>query len=197
MILNSSCFWWENVFDIFRADHFSIHLSNKVSYVCSILSYVRKKLRFPCSRREKKKMILRCTCPLRAVHESTPANGAPAIFSFLERRSPTHRRTRSSLASVTGSRLFSPPLLSWPLSTPRSLSSPSVRPAPAAAAAHTSGAQAMPPTTPAELDALQAQLQQRLLESGEWDRCVSPSLSHMLMPTTNTNAGLNSLSRPS
>ncbi|KAJ7471801.1 transcription factor e(y)2-domain-containing protein [Mycena latifolia] len=28
----------------------------------------------------------------------------------------------------------------------------------------------MPPLAPAELDALQAQLQQRLLESGEWDR---------------------------
>ncbi|KAJ7475211.1 transcription factor e(y)2-domain-containing protein [Mycena galericulata] len=28
----------------------------------------------------------------------------------------------------------------------------------------------MPPVAPAELDALQAQLQQRLLESGEWDR---------------------------
>ncbi|KAJ7159847.1 transcription factor e(y)2-domain-containing protein [Mycena crocata] len=28
----------------------------------------------------------------------------------------------------------------------------------------------MAPTTPAELDALQAQLQQRMLESGEWDR---------------------------
>ncbi|KAJ7645831.1 transcription factor e(y)2-domain-containing protein [Mycena rosella] len=28
----------------------------------------------------------------------------------------------------------------------------------------------MPPPTPAELDALQAQLQQRLLASGEWDR---------------------------
>ncbi|KAJ7034746.1 transcription factor e(y)2-domain-containing protein [Mycena alexandri] len=28
----------------------------------------------------------------------------------------------------------------------------------------------MPPVAPAELDTLQAQLQQRLLESGEWDR---------------------------
>ncbi|KAJ7119467.1 transcription factor e(y)2-domain-containing protein [Mycena epipterygia] len=28
----------------------------------------------------------------------------------------------------------------------------------------------MPPLAPADLDALQAQLQQRLLESGEWDR---------------------------
>ncbi|KAJ7280370.1 transcription factor e(y)2-domain-containing protein [Mycena rebaudengoi] len=28
----------------------------------------------------------------------------------------------------------------------------------------------MPPVAPAELDVLQAQLQQRLLESGEWDR---------------------------
>ncbi|KAJ6602532.1 transcription factor e(y)2-domain-containing protein [Mycena vulgaris] len=28
----------------------------------------------------------------------------------------------------------------------------------------------MPPVAPADLDALQAQLQQRLLESGEWDR---------------------------